>query len=316
MQVSFVIPLFNCLALTRACVESLQQTIPPGIDHEIILVDDGSTDGTREWLSTLTSPHRPVLNERNLGYAAANNRGVAAASGELLVLLNNDLVLTHGWLEPMLSAHRRLGSQAGIVGNVQRNLRTGEIDHTGIIVDLKGKPEHDTRLARWPGHSCRSVMAVTGACLLVARSQFVALGGFDEGFVNGCEDVDLCLRAERAGLGTVVALRSVIGHHISASAGRKRRDEENTRRLTLRWRDALARHGARRWCAWYLEQHWTGSSANPDHAVAGAALAYLLHLRSRPPRRALERMQHSIEVELARWRQLLDRAAPPATLRT
>ena len=98
MQVSFVVPLFNCLPLTQAMVASLQRTIPAGLEHEIILVDDGSTDGTRAWLDGLSSPFRTVLNARNLGFAGANNRGAALARGEYLFLLNNDLVLTPGWI--------------------------------------------------------------------------------------------------------------------------------------------------------------------------------------------------------------------------
>ena len=116
MQVSFVIPLYNNLALTRGCVESLQATLPAGLAHEIILVDDGSTDGTREWLKTLAAPFHVVLNDRNLGYAVANNRAAAIASGNLLALLNNDLVLLPGWLDPLFRAHRSLDAQAGVIG--------------------------------------------------------------------------------------------------------------------------------------------------------------------------------------------------------
>ncbi len=313
MQVSFVIPLFNCLDLTRACVESLQRTVPAGLSHEIILVDDGSTDGTRSWLSTLDTargPFRVILNERNLGYAGANNRGVAQARGELLVLLNNDLILTRRWLQPMLAVHRRLGARAGCVGNVQRNARTGAIDHTGLVVNLQGKPEHDTRFPRWPGHTLRRAAAVTGACLLTRRDLFLGLGGFDEGYCNGGEDIDLCFRASAQGKRHAVALRSVIYHHISASPGRKRRDEENSRRLTLRWRDRLAALAARGWCQRYLEQHWAGPTANPDHAFARAAFWHAYHLRTAPPSRAIDGMQIPIERELAHWRVLLDGAPP------
>ncbi len=306
VQVSFVIPLFNCLALTRACVESLQRTIPTGLSHEIILVDDGSTDGTRDWLGTLAPPFRALLNEHNVGYARANNRGAAVACGRLLVLLNNDLVFYRRWLTPMLQAHERLGSQAGIVGNVQRNARTGAIDHTGIVINHKGKAEHDTRLIHWPGCSVRTVAAVTGACLLIERRLYTSLGGFDEGFLNGSEDVDLCLRTEALGLRNVVALDSVIRHHVSASSGRKRRDEENSRRLTLRWRDALARHGVRRWCHDYLEREWSGPTASTDQPFARSALAYLLHLRPTPPLRAMAGINEAIDREIIRWQSLLD----------
>src|SRR5206468_659098 len=111
---------------------SLQATLPANLTHEIIFVDDGSTDGTREWLATLREPIRVVLNERNLGYAMANNHAAATARGELLVLLNNDLVLQPHWLEPMLATHAALDERAGIVGNLQLNARTRELDHAGI----------------------------------------------------------------------------------------------------------------------------------------------------------------------------------------
>ncbi|MBM3854821.1 MAG: glycosyltransferase, partial [Verrucomicrobia bacterium] len=130
---SVVVPLYNCLALTQAMLASLRATLPAELDYETILVDDGSTDGTRAWLCTLRDPRcRVLLNEQNRGYAAANNRGVGLARGEYVALLNNDLVLQPGWLAPMLDAHAMLGSTAGMIGNVQVDARTGAVDHVGL----------------------------------------------------------------------------------------------------------------------------------------------------------------------------------------
>ncbi|HZP59074.1 MAG TPA: glycosyltransferase, partial [Opitutaceae bacterium] len=130
MQVSFIIPLYNCLPLTQAMLASLRATLPAGLDHEIIFIDDGSTDGSRQWLTTLPGPAiQVVLNEKNLGYAAANNRGAALARGEFLALLNNDLVLTPRWLESMLAIFRQV-PDAGPVGNVQRDIRSGAVEHS------------------------------------------------------------------------------------------------------------------------------------------------------------------------------------------
>ncbi len=317
MVVSFVIPLYNCLPLTQAMLSSLQASLPAGLAHEIILVDDGSTDGTRAWLATLAAPVRVVLNPRNLGYAGANNRGAALASGEYLGLLNNDLVLSPGWLEPMLAVHRALGNRAGLVGNIQRNARTGEVDHAGIFINHRGKPEHLTALP--PGLAFRAIGAwrradaVTGACTLVRRELFTRLGGFDEGFVNGGEDIDFCLRGHAIGAQSVVALRSVVLHHVSSSPGRKLRDEQNSRRLTLRWRDELARLAARSsWSAHYLESQWTSPHDPVDHATARQALAFELGLRRLPPAAAYGGMQSAIDLELDRWNRLLGQA-PTAT---
>jgi GT2 family glycosyltransferase len=308
VKVSFIVPLFNCLPLTQAMVTSLQATVPGELAYEIILVDDGSTDGTRAWLATLPSPFRVVLNERNLGYAGANNRGAAVAKGEFLVLLNNDLVLTPRWLEPMLAAHRQLASKAGVVGNIQRDVLTGAVDHCGISVTPKAKPEHDRDLPPiWIRllNPVKSVPAVTGACALVARNLWERLGGFDEGFSNGGEDVDFCFRAGADGLRNVVALRSVVRHHISASPGRKLRDEQNSRRLALKWRSQLERLALRRWCWDYLVRNWTTPNSALDHTAARSALLYALHLRPTPPAIAINGIRAAMDLELDRWAKLL-----------
>jgi GT2 family glycosyltransferase len=309
MQVSFIIPLFNCLELTKACVASLQATLPPGLAHEIILIDDGSTDGTREWLATLPPPFRVLLNERNFGYAVANNRAIAVAQGRFLALLNSDLILLPRWLEPMLSAHRRLGRRAGLVGNIQRDANSGVVDHVGIVINRQGKPEH----ARTPPallsrliFPIRRVPAVTGACLLVERALWQELGGFDEGFINGGEDIDLCYRARASGRVNAVALRSVVRHHISASPGRKRRDEENSYRLVHRWRREFVRsadEATRDWCREYL----AGILPEPrsaDYPLARHALLHAAHLKAVPPPEALADLEAQLGREFVRWEEL------------
>ena len=140
MQVSFIVPLYNCVAYTQAMLASLAASLPAGLQYEVILVDDGSTDGTRAWLATLGAPFRVVFNPENLGYAAANNRGAELARGESLALLNNDLILSPGWWEPLAALQRRLGDRAGVLGNVQRDARTGAVDHAGLFINAKGKP--------------------------------------------------------------------------------------------------------------------------------------------------------------------------------
>ena len=309
MKVSFIIPLYNCLPLTQAMLASLRETLPPGLDCEIIFVDDGSTDGTRAWLKNLPAPCRTILHESNLGFAAACNRGAAAAAGEYLFFLNNDLVLQHRWLEPMLAAFARRPA-AGLVGNVQVNAATGAVDHAGIFFNYKGKPEHET--ARPFGHrvlpfaACREVAALTGACFAIRRPVWQQLGGFDEGFVNGSEDIDLCLRARALGLTHYVALHSVVRHHISASIGRKLRDEQNTYRLVLRWREPIAQLAARDWCRHFIATHWDQSFLYDDR-LGRAAFYYLLRVLPAPPLDVLYGIRLAILQECERW------AALPAT---
>jgi GT2 family glycosyltransferase len=252
LKLSVITPLYNCLPLTQAMLASLQATLPPGLAHEIILVDDGSTDGTREWLATLTDPAiRVVLNEKNLGYAAANNRGAALARGEFLALLNNDLVLLPGWLPPMLDgfAHR---SRAGIVGNRQFTPDTQALDHRGVRFDLLGRPINDSSRPWFPRAYTR-YRAVTAACCLLRAEVFNGHGGFDPAFRNGFEDIDLCLRLGRDGFLHYVANHSRVLHHLSASPTRHAKENENFRLFMARWgREASFRNRG----LVYLQRYW------------------------------------------------------------
>ena len=304
MQLSFIIPLYNCLPLTQAMLASLRETLPSRLEVEIILVDDGSTDGTRAWLVNLPAPCRIILNEKNLGFATACNRGAAVATGEFLFFLNNDLVLLPRWLEPMLAAFARFPA-AGLVGNVQLNAATGAVDHTGIFFNHLGKPAHDTARplpARLTGY--REVTALTGACCALRRTTWSQLGGFDEGFLNGGEDIDFGLRARTAGLRHYIAVRSVVRHHISASAGRKLRDEENTARLVQRWRELITLLAARDWSRHFIERHWDQSFVYDD-SLARAAFYYWLGLLRAPPPGVQAGVNVAIGAELARWARLL-----------
>ncbi len=312
MKVSFIIPLYNCLPLTQAMLASLRETLPPGLDCEIILVDDGSTDGTRAWLKDLPPPCRAMLNEKNLGFAGACNRGAATATGDLLFFLNNDLVLLPRWLEPMLAVFDQF-PDAGLVGNVQLNATTGAVDHAGIFFNHQGKPAHRTDLpatTRFLGlPAYRAADALTGACFGLRRVLWQQLGGFDEAFINGSEDIDLALRATAAGRHHYVALRSVVRHHISSSTGRNLRNEQNTYRLVQRWAEPIAALAAKDWSRQQVITHADQSGVFDYHQVQ-AALLHLLLLSSPPPS-VRAGVAAAMAQELRRWRELLEGAAPP-----
>ncbi len=307
MQVSFIIPLFNCLTLTRECVATLQKSLPTDLEYEIILVDDGSSDGTREWLSKLSGKFRVILNKSNLGYAKSNNLGAAASQGKLLCLINNDLEFARGWWQPLIRLHQRLGKQAGAIGNVQRRMSDRSIDHSGILINYKAKPEHDRNWYPWSKQR-RNVPAVTGACLLVDRTTFLQDGGFDESFLNGGEDIDLCFRLRRRGLINAVALRSTVLHHVSASPGRKHRDESNSYRLAKKWRSELITLAVRPWGWHFLRENWSRSRSPEAWADAANLLPYLFHLSSKPPRKALEGINLTMDDEISRWESLLGKS--------
>lgn len=234
-MVSVVTALYNRLDVTRPFIRSLL-AYPPGDDWEAILVDDGSTDGTRPFLESLPKERfRVVLNDRNRGFAANNNLGARLARGETLALLNNDLVLTPGWWDPIAEL-LRTRRHVGLVGNLQRRPEDGAIDHAGIRWDALGRPIHRSGPASaWAILPWLPQPAVTAACCAVRRSVFLEEGGFDEGFRNGYEDMDLCRRLGARGYRHYVATRSCVWHHVSASPGRFSDENANLRLFLKRW---------------------------------------------------------------------------------
>jgi GT2 family glycosyltransferase/glycosyltransferase involved in cell wall biosynthesis len=307
MKVSFIIPLYNGLVLTQAMLASLRATVPAHLTHEIIFADDGSTDGTRDWLASLPPPCRFLLNEKNLGFAGTCNRGAAAAQGELIFFLNNDLVLLPGWLEPMQAALHS-SQRPGIVGNIQINAATGMIDHTGIEISSAAKLVH----SHWQPWSLsrficpqRTVPAVTAACCVLPRETFLREGGFDESFRNGGEDIDLCWRLAQRGYGVIVAFKSVVRHHIRASRGPvSLADEANTQRLFARWRKEIIALGDQCWAKNTIRQFFINPCSVNGFTLL-SALAYRAGWRIRPPRAMALAFDSALHYEELHWQQRL-----------
>jgi GT2 family glycosyltransferase len=154
---------------------------------------------------------------------------------------------------------------------------------------------------------CRGIRvtpALTGACFAIKRNVWRELGGFDEGFRNGCEDMDLALRSLSTGRRNYVTLRSIVRHHISQSPGRKLRDEQNTRRLVERWTDQIAALALTDWCREYLARNWDGARDTRDYTLARQSLIFLLGLKTHPPELAVAGIRAAIKQEMDRWRHL------------
>ncbi|MCC7260914.1 MAG: glycosyltransferase, partial [Candidatus Latescibacteria bacterium] len=236
VRVSIVIPLFNKAELTEQCLMAIARNTGTDPDYEVLAVDNGSTDWTSYLLHAFEGDIRVVRNDQNQGFARACNQGVEAAAGEYVILLNNDTVPQPGWLEALV----RLADsdpRIGVVGARLLYPGTGKIQHAGLEM-VAGMPEHVYRGAAGDDPRVlvqRDLDMVTGACMLVRRELFVARGGLDTAYVNGVEDVDLCLRIRQAGYRVVYCPDCVVEHHEGASEGRFDRVRENLHRFQQQW---------------------------------------------------------------------------------
>ncbi|MBI3558460.1 MAG: glycosyltransferase family 2 protein [Deltaproteobacteria bacterium] len=216
---SLVIPVFNQVKFTQDCLESILRDSDRQ-PYEIIIVDNGSTDGTRQYLETKSreldrSRDRliTICNETNLGVAPAWNQGLKAATGRTIGILNNDIVVTRGWYRSLLWAmdyHR--------IGMISPYAAGGPFDY-----DLEGRSREFTRknLGRlWPDYDFCAVV--------LTRKTYERIGLFDEKYlVGGYEDQDYALRLSEAGIRYGVTGASFIHHFGSQTLGefKKRGDQ-------------------------------------------------------------------------------------------
>ncbi len=234
-RVSIVIPVFNGAALTEKCLYGIAENTADEPTYEVIVVDNGSTDWTIYLLHAMEGDLRVLSNDRNLGFARACNQGAADARGEYVLFLNNDTVPHPDWLSSMVAVADSDPS-IGIVG-ARLLYPDGTVQHAGMEL-VQGIPDHVLRGAaaddpRVTGQ--RDLDMVTGACLMIRRDLFAQIGGFDAQFVNGAEDVDLCLRARQAGCRVVYCGAAVVDHHEAQTEGRFDHVQENVKRFVDQW---------------------------------------------------------------------------------
>jgi len=241
-MVSIVIPVHNHWAYTVRCLVAVLDH-SRDVAHEVIVVDNGSSDETPAGLAQLGGV-RVHRNPTNLGFGRACNQGAALARGEFVLFLNNDTEPRRGWLAALIAAARE---DPAVTAAGSRLLFADDAIQSAGLLLAYGLPyplsviPRGYRKPAGEAPSSGPVRAVTGACMLVRAAAFRAAGGFDEGFENGYEDVDLCLRFGEAGGKVLFVAESVVTHHEAVSGGRFKNEAANLDRLQQRWMERLPR---------------------------------------------------------------------------
>ncbi len=250
-RVSIVIPVFNKWHITAQCLRSLHEHMP-SMPFEIVVVDDASTDRTREYLPQIEGV-RVVRNDRNQGYLLSVNAGLKAIKDSTYVLLlNNDTILSPGWCDTLVRTAdsdpaigivgSKLLSEDGILQEAGGALWS---DGTGFSYGRCDDPKNRMYNFLRDAHYC------SAACLLVRKSIFDTLGGFDTQYVPAYyEDSDLAFAARKLGFRVLYQPDSVVTHIEGVSHGTditkgiKKYQEINRHKFVKKWRTELESHHA------------------------------------------------------------------------
>lgn len=232
-DVSIVIPVYNQLEFTRKCIESLVETIYETI--ELIIVDNASMDGTKEFLTNLYQEKLnliTVFNEENLGFPKAVNLGIEKANGKYLIIANNDIIFTNGWLERMIEVAES-EMKIGLVGPISNEVSGLQKDENALYSSMEEMKEYSERIKAINKNDVQHFPRLAFLCTLIKREVIETIGGLDERFSPGnYEDDDYCLRAQLAGFKAVIA-KDVFIHHYGSKSFKAEGNDKYGERLKL-----------------------------------------------------------------------------------
>ncbi|MBY0586385.1 glycosyltransferase family 2 protein [bacterium] len=225
-SLSIVIPNFNQADLLRRCLASIERHAPHGT--EIIVVDDGSADGSPAMVRAEFPSVRLIELSNNRGFCTAANAGWRSARSPIVELLNNDAEVTSGWAVPALQefADNRVGSVAPLVRRLPFRSR---IDSAGDVLDLIGVARKRFEGRSWLSvELCRQeVFSASASSAFYRRSALQEVGGFPEEYVSYFDDVDLGYRLRLAGWSSVLAPESQVLHWVGRSHYHARRSTQH-----------------------------------------------------------------------------------------
>lgn len=211
---SIIILVHNQLDYTKGCIESIRQYTEPNA-YEIIIIDNASTDGTKEWLAQ-QSDITVIYNDENLGFPKGCNQGIAVAKGSEILLLNNDVVVTARWLDN-LKAALYSSSKVGAVGAITNNAANRQSIPTSYnsIAEMQvfANENNNSNAMYWERR-----LKLIGFCMLIKSDIVKKIGILDERFTPGnFEDDDYSLRIIQEGYELLLCYDVFIHHYGSAT---------------------------------------------------------------------------------------------------
>ncbi|MBW7888310.1 MAG: glycosyltransferase [Bacteroidetes bacterium] len=213
-KVSIIIPVYNQFEFTQKCIQSIQQHVH--LNYEILIVDDASTDKTKNYFSGGTE-QRYFRNEKNIGFPGSVNIGIKNSLGDYIITLNNDTVVTDGLMERMLKLAES-DAAVGIVGPMSNRVSGVQLDTNANYQSMEEMNRYAANRQKEHQGKSFAFPRVAFLCTLIKREVIERLGGLDERFAPGnFEDDDFCLRAQLAGYKTVIAQDAFIHHYGSKS---------------------------------------------------------------------------------------------------
>lgn len=238
--ISIIIPSSGNVKMLKTCIESIQ-TKSSYKNYEIIIVDNSRKEKTKKLLEILK--HKILIYDKPFNFSKINNFAVQQASGEYVIFLNDDTrVISSDWMEKMLE--HLIKPTVGVVGALLFYLND-TIQHAGVLIGVGGITSHAFEgLARGESgykglvQTVRECSAVTGACLMIKKSLFEQVGGFDENLAFSFNDVDLCLRLREKGYLVIYTPYTQLYHHGTASRPYTE-DEKEIRYFVNRYHDFI-----------------------------------------------------------------------------
>ncbi len=238
------------MELTKQCIDSIVINTPEFNNIQLIIIDNASTDGTNSYLSELKHKWgnvQLVSNTENLGFAKACNQGIKASKAKYTILLNNDIIVTKGWLSNMLK-EAESSPNIGIVGSRLLYPNSDIIQHIGVKFAKYGivYPYHYSKLRsqRYVPESeiSSDVDCVTFASVLIKEEVFERIGLLDEEYRNSYEDVDFCIRAKESGFRIRYCADSLLYHFESQRPHRNDYDRQNFELFNRKWEAVLEKY--------------------------------------------------------------------------